>query len=150
MRITTKVRYGLRALLQIAVTYDGSPIPLSAIAESQEISRKYLEQLVASLRKADLIGSRKGVHGGYFLTKKPVDISLWDVFCTLEGCTPLVECIPNPETCTRSGFCTTRGIWDLLDQKLKEFWESFTLQDLIDRLPEIEKNLDEHKKLPQI
>ncbi len=150
MRITTKVRYGLRALLQIAVTYDGNPVPLSSIAESQEISRKYLEQLVASLRKAGLIGSRKGVRGGYFLTREPADISLWDVFCTLEGCTPLVECIPSPETCDRSGFCTTRGIWDLLDQKLQQFWESFTLQDLIDRLPEIEKNLGDDKKLPQV
>ncbi len=150
MRITTKVRYGLRALLQIAVTYDGTPVPLSAIAESQEISRKYLEQLVASLRRADLIGSRKGVHGGYFLTREPKDISLWDVFCTLEGCTPLVECIPNPESCNRANFCTTRGIWELLDQKLQEFWESFTLQDLINRLPEIEQTLENETHLPLV
>lgn len=150
MRITTKVRYGLRALLQIAVTYDGSPVPLSSIAESQEISRKYLEQLVASLRKAELIGSRKGVRGGYFLTREPKDISLWDVFCTLEGTAPLVDCVPNPETCDRANFCTTRGIWELLDQKLQSFWESFTLQDLIDRLPEIERTLDEQRRLPQV
>lgn len=150
MRITTKVRYGLRALLQIAVTYDGNPVPLSSIAESQEISRKYLEQLVASLRKADLIGSRKGVRGGYFLVKEPKDISLWDVFCTLEGCAPLVDCVPNPETCNRADFCTTRGIWELLDQKLQEFWESFTLQDLIDRLPEIEQTLDAGRTIPQV
>jgi Rrf2 family protein len=148
VRITTKVRYGLRALLQIAVTYDGSPVPLSSIAESQEISRKYLEQLVASLRRADLIGSRKGVRGGYYLVREPKDISLWDVFCTLEGCTPLVECVPNPETCNRSNFCTTRGIWELLDQKLQEFWESFTLQDLIDRLPDIEETLEKDEPLP--
>lgn len=150
MRITTKVRYGLRALLQIAVTYDGNPVPLSSIAESQEISRKYLEQLVASLRKADLIGSRKGVRGGYFLTRDPKEISLWDVFCTLEGNTPLVDCVPNPETCDRADFCTTRGIWELLDQKLQAFWEGFTLQDLIDRLPEIEQTLDEQRRLPQV
>ena len=108
MKITTKVRYGLRALLQIAESYDGNPVPLSAIAESQEISRKYLEQLVAALRKADLVGSRKGVHGGYYLTREPKDISLWDVFQTLEGQTPLVECVPNPDSCERSAFCTTR------------------------------------------
>ncbi len=142
MRITTKVRYGLRALLQIAVSSKGEPVPLSSIAESQEISRKYLEQLVASLRKADLIGSRKGVRGGYYLTREPKDISLWDVFCTLEGTTPLVECVPNPETCTRADFCTTRGIWELLDKKLQNFWESFTVEDLIERLPEIEKSVE--------
>lgn len=150
VRITTKVRYGLRALLQIAVTYDGKPVPLSSIAESQEISRKYLEQLVASLRRAELIGSRKGVRGGYFLTREPADISLWNVFCTLEGTTPLVECVPDPDTCNRSDMCTTRGIWELLDQKLQEFWESFTLQDLIDRLPEIEKSLDDPAQLPKM
>jgi Rrf2 family transcriptional regulator, cysteine metabolism repressor len=142
LRITTKVRYGLRALLQIAVTYEDSPIPLSSIAESQEISRKYLEQLVTTLRKANLIGSRKGVRGGYYLVKDPKDISLWDVFCALEGCTPLVDCIPNPETCNRAANCSTRGIWELLDQKLKEFWQSFTLEDLIQRLPDIEGKID--------
>jgi len=149
VRITTKVRYGLRALLQIAVTYDGKPVPLSSIAEAQEISRKYLEQLVAALRKAELVGSRKGVHGGYYLTREPKDISLWDVFQTLEGQTPLVECVPNPDSCERSAFCTTRSIWELLDTKLKEFWEGFTLQDLMDRLPEIERTLDDSRSLPQ-
>ncbi len=141
MKITTKVRYGLRALLQIAETYDGNPVPLSAIAESQEISRKYLEQLVASLRRAELIGSRKGVRGGYYLIREPQDISLWEVFRTLEGSTPLVECVPTPDICDRSASCTTRGIWELLEAKLQEFWEGFTLQDLLDRMPEIEQSL---------
>ena len=141
MKITTKVRYGLRALLQIAESYDGTPVPLSSIAESQEISRKYLEQLVASLRRAELIGSRKGVRGGYYLIKEPKDISLWEVFCTLEGRTPLVDCVPNPEICDRSASCTTRGIWELLEAKLQEFWEGFTLQDLVNRLPEIEHSI---------
>ncbi len=141
MKITTKVRYGLRALLQIAESYDGNPVPLSTIADSQDISRKYLEQLVAAMRRAELIGSRKGVRGGYYLIKEPTDISLWDVFCTLEGSSPLVDCVPNPEICERADNCTTRSIWELLDQKLQEFWEGFTLQDLIDRMPEIQQPL---------
>jgi len=138
MRITTKVRYGLRALLQIAVTKGDDPVPLSAIADTQEISRKYLELLVSSLRKSGLVGSRKGVRGGYYLTREPRDISLWEIFCALEGRTPLVECVPHPETCVRAEECTTRTIWVLLDQRLQAFWESFTLQDLIDRLPEFQ------------
>ena len=149
MRITTKVRYGLRALLQIAITYEGSPVPLSSIAESQEISRKYLEQLVTTLRKANLIGSRKGVRGGYYLIQEPDQISLWDVFCALEGTSPLVDCIPHPEICDRAPQCTTRGIWALLDQKLKAFWEAYTLQDLMDRLPEIEKELELVSNMPE-
>ncbi len=139
MKITTKVRYGLRALLQIAISYDGNPVPLSTIAESQEISRKYLEQLVTSLRKSDLIGSRKGVRGGYYLARSPEDISLWEVFCSLEGHTPLVECIHHPENCPRSDNCTTRDIWTLLDRKLHSFWEDFTLQDLVNHYYEIEQ-----------
>ncbi|MBT3317249.1 Rrf2 family transcriptional regulator [bacterium] len=146
MRITTKVRYGLRALLQIAVSYDGTPVPLSTISENQEISRKYLEQLVASLRREGLLGSKKGVRGGYYLTREPIDITLWDVFVCMEGCAPLVECVPEPDSCTRSEFCTTRSIWELLDHKLQQFWESFTLQDLIDKLPELENGLKQLEK----
>lgn len=149
MKITTKVRYGLRALLQIAESSDGSPVPLSAIADSQDISRKYLEQLVAALRRAELIGSRKGVHGGYYLIKEPKDISLWEVFCTLEGRSPLVDCVPNPEICERAGVCTTRSIWELLEFKLQEFWESFTLQDLLVRMPEIRHNMITQIQQPQ-
>ncbi len=143
MRITTKVRYGLRALLEIATrSKDREPIPLSAISDSQEISRKYLEQLVGALRKANLVGSRKGVRGGYYLVREPSEISLWDVITSLEGRVPLVDCIPHPELCSRSAFCTTRSIWELLDTRLEEFWRGFTLQDLLDRLPEIEQRLE--------
>ena len=145
MRITTKVRYGLRALLEIAVTSQGQPVPLSAISESQEISRKYLEQLVGALRKAGLVGSRKGVRGGYYLVREPRDITLWDVITSLEGQVPLVDCIPHPELCSRAAFCTTRSIWELLDTRLEEFWRGFTLQDLIDRLPEIEQRLEQDR-----
>jgi len=145
MKITTKVRYGLRALLEIAITSKGEPVPLSTIADSQDISRKYLEQLVTSMRKCDFIGSRKGVRGGYFLIREPSDISLWDVFCCLEGHTPLVECIHYPEICPRSGSCTTRDIWTLLDTKLRSFWESFTLQDLVNHYNETEAAKNEVK-----
>ncbi len=148
MRITTKVRYGLRALLEIATRSDGKPVPLSTISESQEISRKYLEQLVGSLRKAGLVVSRKGVQGGYYLARPPAEITLWDVLTSLEGQIPLVECVPHPDLCSRSAFCATRSIWELLDTRLEEFWKGFTLQDLMDRLPEIESRLESGKAAP--
>ena len=125
-------------IIELLGTKVDDPDPLSAIADTQEISRKYLELLVSSLRKSGMVGSRKGVRGGYYLTREPSEISLWEIFCALEGRSPLVECVPHPETCVRADDCTTRTIWVLLDQKLQDFWESFTLQDLIDRLPEFQ------------
>jgi Rrf2 family cysteine metabolism transcriptional repressor len=131
MKVNTKVRYGLRAILQIASEYGGEPVPISAIAENQEISGKYLEQVVGALRRANLIVSRKGVHGGYTLGRPPADITLWDVISALDSHTAPVDCVAEPQTCDRSGDCLTRSIWTLLDARLKEFWNGFTLADLV-------------------
>lgn len=135
MRVTTKVRYGLRAILQIAEGYGGRPVPISAIAQSQEISAKYLEQLVALLRKRELIFSRKGVRGGYCLARPPQEISLWDVIVALDGDAELIDCCADPDSCARSQECTTRAVWGLLGERLRGFWRGFTLQDLLDRMP---------------
>ena len=131
MKVNTKVRYGLRAILQIADNYGGDPVPISAIAATQEISGKYLEQVVGTLRRADLISSRKGVKGGYTLTRDPADINLWEIINALDRHTSLVDCVLEPEVCERSDACLTRSIWTLLSARMKEFWSSFTLADLI-------------------
>jgi len=131
MKVNTRVRYGLRAILQIAGEYGGEPVPISAIAESQEISGKYLEQVVGALRRANLIVSRKGVRGGYTLGRAPTEITLWDVISALDSHTAPVDCVAEPQTCDRAGDCLTRSIWTLLDARLKEFWTGFTLADLV-------------------
>jgi Rrf2 family protein len=136
MKVNTKVRYGLRAILQIADGYNGDPVPISAISETQEISGKYLEQVVGTLRKADLISSRKGVRGGYSLTRPPEDINLWEIITALDSHTTLVDCVLEPEVCERSDGCLTRSIWTLLSARMKEFWTSFTLADLIKTMHE--------------
>ena len=130
MKVNTKVRYGLRAILQIAEGYGGEPVPISAISESQEISGKYLEQVVGTLRKADLISSRKGVKGGYTLVNAPGDTTLWQIISALDSHTSLVECVQEPGLCDRSDNCLTRSIWTLLSARMEEFWASFTLADL--------------------
>jgi Rrf2 family protein len=140
MKVNTKVRYGLRAILQIADSYGGDPVPISAISESQEISGKYLEQVVGTLRKADLISSRKGVRGGYSLCKEPKDINLWEIITALDPHTTLVDCVGEPEVCGRSDNCLTRSIWTLLSARMKEFWSSFTLADLIKTMHETGEN----------
>ncbi|MBU8870244.1 MAG: Rrf2 family transcriptional regulator [Gemmatimonadales bacterium] len=130
MKVNTKVRYGLRAILQIAEGYGGEPVPISAISESQEISGKYLEQVVGTLRKANLINSRKGVKGGYSLVRSPEEVTLWQIISALDSHTTLVECVQQPGICDRSGDCLTRSIWSLLSARMEEFWASFTLADL--------------------
>jgi len=131
MKVNTKVRYGLRAILQIADSYGKDPVPISAISESQEISGKYLEQVVGTLRKAGLITSRKGVRGGYMLARAPEDITLWEIITALDSHTSLVDCVVEPGICDRSGDCLTRSIWKLLSIRMQEFWSSFKLSDLL-------------------
>jgi len=136
MKVNTRVRYGLRSILQIADNYGGDPVPISAISESQEISNKYLEQVVGTLRKAGLILSRKGVHGGYTLARDPQDVNLWEIITALDNQTVMVDCVDDPEACERSEDCLTRSIWVLLSSRLQEFWQSYTLADLLKTMRE--------------
>jgi Rrf2 family protein len=131
MKVNTRVRYGLRAILQIAQGYGGDPVPISAIAESQEISGKYLEQVVGTLRKSGLINSHKGVRGGYTLARDPAEINLWEIITALDAHTALVDCVDDPDACDRADACLTRTIWSLLSVKMREFWSGFTLADLV-------------------
>ena len=150
MKVNTKVRYGLRAILQIAENYGGDPVPISAISESQEISGKYLEQVVGTLRKAGLIDSRKGVRGGYSLAREPEDINLWEIITALDSHTTLVDCVMEPGVCDRSDDCLTRSIWTLLSARMEEFWSSFKLSDLIQTMHATgEVNLQELVDLDQ-
>ncbi len=134
MKVNTKVRYGLRAIMQIAQGYGGDPIPISSISQTQEISNKYLEQVVGYLRRGGLIVGRKGVRGGYSLTRPPADINLWDIIATLDNQTVLVPCVDDPDCCDRADDCLTRNIWTMLSTKMREFWSGFTLEDLADAL----------------
>jgi Rrf2 family protein len=136
MKVNTKVRYGLRAILQIAESYGGDPVPISVISDTQEISGKYLEQVVGTLRRAELINSRKGVRGGYTLCRDPKDINLWEIITALDNHTTLVDCVLEPDVCDRSDDCLTRSIWTLLSARMKEFWSSFTLEDLLTTMKE--------------
>ena len=131
MKVNTKVRYGLRAILQIAESHGKDPVSISSISEIQEISGKYLEQVVGIMRRADLITSYKGVKGGYSLSRPPEDITLWEVITALDSHTTLVDCVRDPAICERSDDCLTRSIWTLLSARMQEFWQDFTLAGLI-------------------
>ena len=131
MKVNTRVRYGLRAILTIARGYGGPPVSISAIAEEQELSGKYLEQVVSPLRRAGLVTSQKGVKGGYVLSREPGEITLWDVISALDAHPHLVECVDDPSSCKRVDCCVAHDVWKLLDNRLQDFWRGFTLQDML-------------------
>lgn len=143
MRLSTKGRYGLRAMLEIALNEQQEPIAIRTIAERQDISDRYLEQLLIQLKKAGLVKSIRGSQGGYILGRKSRDITVGEIIRALEGPIAPVECISelNPEECDRSGFCVTRGIWTRLRDAISEVLDSYTLWDLVTESRECNRQL---------
>jgi len=131
MKVNTKVRYGLRAILRIGEGYGGPPVSIATISAEQEISSKYLEQVISPLRRRELVVSQKGVKGGYSLAREPGEITLWDVIQALDNHPYLVECVEDPTNCTRSDCCVAHEVWKLLDSRMQDFWRGFTLADLM-------------------
>jgi Rrf2 family cysteine metabolism transcriptional repressor len=133
MRLSTKGRYGLRALLDMALHQDEGPVLLKDIARRQEFSLPYLQHLIAPLIAAGVVKSTRGAGGGVSLLKPPSEIRLSEVVQPLEGCITPVDCVNNPTLCHRSAFCVTRDIWAEMNDAMSEVLDSTTLQDLIDR-----------------
>lgn len=131
MRLTTKCRYGTRAMLEMGLAFGKGPIQLNQIAEHQRISRKYLVHLLASLKAAGLVKAVRGPHGGYLLDRPPSDIKLIEIFRVLEGSTSPVECVDDPGVCAKSELCVTRDVWAKIRNAMNQVLESTTLQDLI-------------------
>ena len=140
MRLSTKARYGVRAMLSLALDYGRGPIPLKEVAEQQEISVKYLEHLMASLRSAGLVRSVRGAHGGYLLAKSPSQIRLDEVVRVLEGSIAPVECVDDASLCGRVGLCVTRDVWGEMKEAMASVLASTTLQDLVERQKEREQS----------
>jgi len=133
MKLSSKTRYGTRALLDLALHAGKEPVLLKDVAQRQEISLLYLEHLIAPLIAAGIVRSIRGPRGGVSLAKSPQEIRLSDVFQLLEGSTAPVECVDNPNICSRSPFCVTRDIWSELKKATSGVLESVTLQDLVER-----------------
>ncbi len=133
MKLTTKGRYGTRALLDIALNSQDGPVTLKEIARRQQIPLSYLEHLISPLVEGGVIRSTRGVGGGVSLARSPGEIRLSEVIGLLENSTALAECVDNPQVCSRSEFCATRDIWRELKAAMDEFLQSRTLDDLIER-----------------
>ena len=133
MKLSTKGQYGTRALLELALHHGTGPILLKNVAQRQQIPLQYLEQLMTSLVRGGIVRSTRGARGGVWLAKLPQDIRLSEVIQLLEGSIAPVECVINPEICSRSRFCVTRDIWSEMKEAMNGVLESTTLQDLVER-----------------
>ena len=138
MKVSTKGRYGLRILLDVALNQDRGPVALSDISRRQAISHKYLWQVINPLKSAGLLTATRGTHGGYVLARPTEDISILDVVNILEGPVSIVNCVIAPKSCERSTFCTTHEAWCEIQNKVKEAMRSITLKDLVKRHNEYE------------
>lgn len=132
MKISTRGRYGTRMMLDLAAHHDQGPTPLREIAKRQDISVKYLEQLIIPLKAAGYIRSVRGARGGYTLAKKPDKINVGQIIKVLEGGLSLVDCVEDPKLCEREKNCPTRDIWLRMSERLMEELSSLTLSDVLD------------------
>jgi Rrf2 family transcriptional regulator, cysteine metabolism repressor len=133
MKLSTRTRYGTRALLELALHYGEGPVFLKDIAGKQRLSLAYLEHLVAPLIAGGIIRSTKGPKGGVILARKPEEIRLSEVARLLEGSVAPVACVDCPEVCENSGTCVTREIWGKVKEAMDGVLESITLQTLVEK-----------------
>ena len=133
MRLSTKGRYGMRFMLDLALHYGEGPVPLNGIAQRQGISEKYLWNLIGPLKTAGLIRSVRGSHGGYVIAKSPSEINLKDVIYALEGQLCLVGCVDDHLLCERTSICITRDVWGEVSDKIQQVLEAITLKNMVDR-----------------
>jgi Rrf2 family protein len=133
MRISTRGRYALRMMLDIARNGDGnSPVSLSSVSERTGISHGYLEQLAPVLRSNRLVRGVAGRRGGYKLAAPASDITLRQIIEATIGPVCVVDCVDEPETCPRAQFCECRVVYALINQRVAEVLEEYTLEDLVD------------------
>jgi len=133
LKLSTKGRYGVRLMLDLALHVGQGPVSLRDIARREDISEKYLGHLIAPLKNARLINSTRGANGGYILAKPPSQITLKDILSVLEGRMCLVECVENPSFCKRAGMCIPREIWCEITGKMFQALTSFTLDKMTER-----------------
>lgn len=133
MKISTRARYGVRALIDIGLNGDKGPVLVKDIAKRQEISPLYLGHLITPMIAAGIIRSMRGARGGVWLAKPPAEINLSDVIQVLDGSTAPVDCVDKPETCNRSETCVIRDVWCELKEVITDLLEGTTLQHLVDR-----------------
>ncbi|MDA3956286.1 RrF2 family transcriptional regulator [Oceanispirochaeta sp.] len=139
MKLSTKSRYATRLMVNLAWNFQQGPMQLNEISRKEEISEKYLSQIVITLRGAGLIRSVRGAHGGYLLTKDPAGITLKEIVEVMEGGLDIVDCLNNEKNCNRSGQCITRNVWNKVSLAIKKALEEISLDDLAKQVREADE-----------
>jgi len=131
MKLSTRSRYGTRLVLELAIKFEEGPVYLKDISRLQDISLKYLGQLVIPLKLAGIINSSRGAHGGYFLAKDPETIKLSEIIDILEGPIGIVDCINDNNSCHRYKTCSVRFFWEEVNSNFYRSLEGITLKDMV-------------------
>jgi Rrf2 family transcriptional regulator, cysteine metabolism repressor len=139
LKISTKGRYGTRAMLELSLRYGEGPIMVHEIAESQGISVRYLEQILNTLRTSGLVISTRGAKGGYELYKPPSDITVGDIIRALEGPFDVVPCTGEYD-CERMGKCVTFQVWKEVKEAIENVLDSVTMKELAERKSKLINN----------
>lgn len=142
MKLSTRAEYGLRAMFELACKYGQGPVPLRVIAEEQGISENYLEQLIATLRKAGLVESIRGSRGGYLLADPPENVTVGDVVRVVEGPIAPMDCVSEGSQvdCGRAGCCASRVIWKKVRDSISEVLDGFTLADMVNEADRLSRS----------
>ncbi len=135
MRLSTKGRYGVLAMVELALRYGKGPVSIKEIAEKQNFSDSYMEQLFSALKNAGLVKSLRGARGGYILAKDPDKIMVGEIIRALEGPIEFAECIDGGGnmTCIKSPECVTRGLWKEISDSISNVIDNRSLQDLLNK-----------------
>lgn len=133
MKFSTKTRYGIRALLEIALHSDGAGVFQKDIAENQKLSIKYLDHIIAALKVAGLISNVKGKKSGYVLTRSPKNISMLDVHNAFESGVCVVDCLSGNVNCELENCCATKDFWQGMNDQIESYLLSVSLQDIVDK-----------------
>ena len=133
MKISTKGRYALRLMVDLAMADHPGPVSLKDVADRQHLSDKYLEQIVTPLSRAGLVRSVRGAGGGYLLTRRPEEYTVGDILRPLEGDLAPVECATDEQYCDRCGECVTLELWQEIHRAVSQVVDNTTLADLVER-----------------
>lgn len=132
MKVSTKGRYALRLMLDLALNNTGEPVSLKDIARRQEISDKYLEQIISVLNKAKYVKSVRGAQGGYTLAKRPDEYTVGMILRLTEGSLAPVACVEEDAVCDKMNDCATVLVWQKMNEAINDVVDHMTLQDLVD------------------
>ena len=130
MKVSTKGRYALRIMIDIAKNSKDDYVSIHSISERQDISNKYIEQIVSKLTKANLLTTLRGHTGGYKLSRKPSEYKVGEILRVAEGDLNVIDCVKD-NNCPRKNICNTYFFWEGLDRVINEYADSYTLEELI-------------------